>query len=70
MTTPEQVEGQEVLMRYSFDNFNKFIKENQGIKEICRTRTDSNLDCEGCKFEHLCKEFFEKEFPNGGLYDR
>lgn len=57
-------------MKYSFDNFNKFIKENQGIKEICRTRTDSNLDCKGCKFEHFCKEFFEKEFPNGGLYDR
>ena len=57
-------------MRYSFDNFNKFINENQGIKEICRTRTDSNLDCEGCKFEAACKEFFEKEFPNGSLYDR
>lgn len=57
-------------MKYSFDNFNKFIKENQGIKEICRTRTDSNIDCKGCKFEHFCKEFFEKEFPNGGLYDR
>jgi hypothetical protein len=57
-------------MRYSFDNFNKFIKENQGIKEICRTRTDSNLDCEGCKFEAACKEFFEKEFSNGSLHDR
>ena len=56
--------------KYSFDRFKKFTKENEGINEICRARLAAVLSCEGCKFETACKEFFEKEFPDGGLHDR
>lgn len=56
--------------KYSFDRFKKFTKENEGINEICRARLAAVLSCEGCKFETACKEFFEKEFPDGSLYDR
>lgn len=57
-------------MKYSFDRFNKFTKENEGISEICHARAEVNLSCEGCKFEAAYKEFFEKEFPDGSLHDR
>lgn len=56
--------------KYSFDRFNKFTKENEGINEICRARLAAVLSCEGCKFESACKDFFEKEFPDGSLHDR
>lgn len=56
--------------KYSFDRFKKFTKENEGINEICRARLAAVLSCEGCKFESACKEFFEKEFPDGSLHDR
>lgn len=56
--------------KYSFDRFKKFTKENEGINEICRARLAAVLSCEGCKFETACKEFFEKEFPDGSLHDR
>lgn len=50
-------------MKYSFDRFDKLIKENEGIYEVCHARVEANLGCEGCKFKSDCKEFFEKEFP-------
>lgn len=56
--------------KYSFDRFKKFTKENEGINEICRARLAAVLSCEGCKSETACKEFFEKEFPDGSLHDR
>ena len=46
------------VMKYSFDRFDKFIKENEGIYEVCHARVEANLGCEGCKFESDCKEFF------------
>lgn len=57
-------------MKYSFDRFNKFTKENEDISEVCHARVAVNLGCEGCKFESACKDFFEKEFPDGSLHDR
>lgn len=57
-------------MKYSFDRFNKFTKENEGISEVCHAMVAVNLGCEGCKFESACKDFFEKEFPDGSLHDR
>lgn len=57
-------------MRYSFDRFNEFTKENEGISEVCHARAAVNLSCEGCKFEVACKEFFGKEFPDGSLCNR
>ena len=51
----------EAIMRYSFDNFHEFVKENKGVGEMCHMRTSENLGCEGCKFESACKEFFKKE---------
>lgn len=57
-------------MRYSFDRFNEFTKENEGISEICHARAAVNLSCESYKFEAACKEFFEKEFPDGSLCNR
>lgn len=56
--------------KYSFDRFKKFTKENEGINEICRARLAAVLSCEGCKFETACKEFFEKELPDGSLCNR
>ena len=57
-------------MKYSCDRFNKFTKENEGISEVCHARVAANIGCEGCKFAPACKEFFEKEFPDGSLHDR
>lgn len=56
--------------KYSFDRFKNFTKENEGISEVCHARLAAVLSCECCKFESACKDFFEKEFPDGSLHDR
>lgn len=55
---------------HSFDNYHKFVAENQGVEETCRSRVAVKLDCEGCKFEKACHDFLRKEFPNVYLYNR
>lgn len=56
--------------RYSFNNYHKFVAENQGVEKTCNARVADKLDCKGCKFEKACYDFLRKEFPNVHLHDR